>query len=367
MTNGKTNRRRPPIAGAGLAAGAAASRGAAGTPGDPADGAGKPPDAGGEVRETPSPRRGAAATLNPRPCEKSVLNNPRPNRTVRSFSIDIAQRRANATKIEPNRSVRVGRHRRAQGLWKQNLERRTAAQATAAPSGARSWTARAQVFLAAGFDGASMNDIARAAGVSKGTLYAYFNSKDELFEAIIRGEFAQAAERLCAFRREGDVRAMLTDFGVRLIGRMSAPETLALARVVVAAVEKFPKIGRAFYEAGPLYGATRLAAELVALEKAGALKVPDPGARRLAVRRSLPELCLQARAVRRGRQREQRRDRGRCHGRGRGVPEGLRRLSGSQKSSRRFLARERANSEASRAGSQFHGNAQRARFPIESI
>ncbi len=131
-------------------------------------------------------------------------------------------------------------------------------------------------FLAAGFDGASMNDVARAAGVSKGTLYAYFNSKDELFEAIIRGEFAQAAERLCAFRREGDARAMLTDFGVRLIRRMSEPETLALARVVLAAVEKFPNIGRAFYEAGPLFGATRLAAELAALEKAGALKLPDP-------------------------------------------------------------------------------------------
>ena len=81
---------------------------------------------------------------------------------------------------------------------------------TAAPNDARSWTGARQVFLSAGFDGASMNDIARAAGVSKGTLYAYFNSKDELFEAIIRGEFAQAAERLCTFRREGDARDMLT-------------------------------------------------------------------------------------------------------------------------------------------------------------
>ena len=47
-----------------------------------------------------------------------------------------------------------------------------------------------QVFLSSGFDGASMNDVARAAGVSKGTLYAYFNSKEELFEAIIRAEKA---------------------------------------------------------------------------------------------------------------------------------------------------------------------------------
>ncbi len=131
-------------------------------------------------------------------------------------------------------------------------------------------------FLAAGFDGASMNDIARSAGVSKGTLYAYFQSKDELFEAIIRAEFTQAAERMCAFRREGDVRAMLTDFGVRLISRMTEPGVLALARVVIAAVEKFPKIGVAFYQSGPLFGASRLAGELIALERAGALRVPDP-------------------------------------------------------------------------------------------
>jgi AcrR family transcriptional regulator len=132
------------------------------------------------------------------------------------------------------------------------------------------------VFLSAGFDGASMNDIARSAGVSKGTLYAYFNSKEELFEAIIRGEYTQAAERLCKFKREGDVREMLTDFGVRLINRMAEPGVLALGRIVIAAAEKFPNVGRAFYEAAPLYGATRLAAELVALEKAGILNVPDP-------------------------------------------------------------------------------------------
>jgi AcrR family transcriptional regulator len=133
-----------------------------------------------------------------------------------------------------------------------------------------------QVFLSAGFDGASMNDIARSAGVSKGTLYAYFDSKEELFEAIIRGEYAQSAERLCTFRREGDARDMLRDFGVRLISKMAEPYTRSLARVVIAAAEKFPNVGRAFYEAGPLYGATRLAAELENLQKSGALKVPDP-------------------------------------------------------------------------------------------
>ena len=41
------------------------------------------------------------------------------------------------------------------------------------------------VFMARGFDAASMGDIAKAAGVSKGTLYVYFKDKDELFGAIV--------------------------------------------------------------------------------------------------------------------------------------------------------------------------------------
>jgi AcrR family transcriptional regulator len=134
-----------------------------------------------------------------------------------------------------------------------------------------------QVFLSSGFDGASMNDVARAAGVSKGTLYAYFNSKDDLFEAIIRAEKSQSAERMCAFPPDhSDPRAMLTDFGVRLLTRMTEPSTLALSRVVIAAAEKFPNIGRAFFEAGPLYGNQRLAERLRILEQAGLVRTPDP-------------------------------------------------------------------------------------------
>ena len=43
-----------------------------------------------------------------------------------------------------------------------------------------------QVFLAQGFDGASMGEIARTAGVSKGTLYVYFASKEDLFQVVAR-------------------------------------------------------------------------------------------------------------------------------------------------------------------------------------
>src|SRR5437762_1301306 len=54
------------------------------------------------------------------------------------------------------------------------------------------------VFLAQGFDAASMSDIARKAGVSKGTLYVYFDSKEALFQAIAHEQCHAQAEQIFA-------------------------------------------------------------------------------------------------------------------------------------------------------------------------
>jgi len=133
-----------------------------------------------------------------------------------------------------------------------------------------------KVFLAEGFDGASMNDIARIAGVSKGTLYVYFASKEQLFEALIREERRQQAERLTDFSLEhGDVRASLFEFGCKLIEMMSRPDTLAHVRTVIAASHKFPQLGRAFYEAGPCFGANRLSGYMRRMTDEGRLKIAD--------------------------------------------------------------------------------------------
>ena len=53
-----------------------------------------------------------------------------------------------------------------------------------------------EVFLAQGFDAASMGEIARKAGVSKGTLYVYFDSKEQLFEVIVH-EACEAQAKAC--------------------------------------------------------------------------------------------------------------------------------------------------------------------------
>src|SRR5262249_24397973 len=70
------------------------------------------------------------------------------------------------------------------------------------------------VFLAQGFDAASMGEIARKAGVSKGTLYVYFDSKESLFEAIAHEQCHAQAEQVFALDHvDRDVERVLTRLG----------------------------------------------------------------------------------------------------------------------------------------------------------
>lgn len=131
------------------------------------------------------------------------------------------------------------------------------------------------VFLADGFDGASMNDIARVAGVSKGTLYVYFDSKETLFEALVRENCQQQAERFLIPIGAADPREPLAAFGRELLSMITRPERVALVRIVIAATTKFPNLGRAFYESGPRYGENRLAEHMQAWRAAGVLQFSD--------------------------------------------------------------------------------------------
>jgi AcrR family transcriptional regulator len=132
------------------------------------------------------------------------------------------------------------------------------------------------VFLNLGFDGASMSEIARAAGVSKGTLYVYFSSKEVLFENLIWDERRMQAERLFSFdRAASDIRAVLRQLGVSFLDSLTQPTSVAHTRTVIAVASKFPQIGRAFYEAGPSYGIQRLAEFLSGPTASASLNIDD--------------------------------------------------------------------------------------------
>jgi len=132
------------------------------------------------------------------------------------------------------------------------------------------------IFLAQGFDAASMSDIARAAGVSKGTLYVYFANKEELFQAIVHEECMFHAEGTFNFDpNDPDVESILSRLGVAFINFLSRPEKASALRTVIAIADRMPEIGKVFYETGPAFGISKLAAYLEAQTKAGVLAVDD--------------------------------------------------------------------------------------------
>lgn len=133
-----------------------------------------------------------------------------------------------------------------------------------------------KVFLADGYDGASMNDIARAAGVSKGTLYVYFDSKEILLEAVIRDLKNSQVERSIAYEPSaGGLEENLRQSALQLCRRILQSEHIAIVRLVIGIAHKLPSIGRAFYESGPLYGRQKLSVYLDQLVAAGTLDIAN--------------------------------------------------------------------------------------------
>jgi TetR/AcrR family transcriptional repressor of mexJK operon len=133
-----------------------------------------------------------------------------------------------------------------------------------------------ELFIEKGFGPASMDAVAKAAGVSKATVYAHFRSKDELFAAIV----GQIAERLTGeIRRVMEdrlpLRQALTRIGLRFLDVLTDRKRVRMFRMIVAEADRFPELGRVFYRAGPVMMQDCLAGFLRDSAAAGALVLPD--------------------------------------------------------------------------------------------
>ena len=132
-----------------------------------------------------------------------------------------------------------------------------------------------RVFLNKGFDAASMNEIARVAGVSKGTLYVYFKSKEELFAAIVGERVHEQGHQIFTLDRDADIDSELTRVGQAFSKFMSRPNAVSELRTVMAIANRMPELGVRFYLAGP---ASAVAQRRVYLEdkvQAGVLEPHD--------------------------------------------------------------------------------------------
>jgi TetR/AcrR family transcriptional repressor of mexJK operon len=132
-----------------------------------------------------------------------------------------------------------------------------------------------RVFLADGYGAASMETIARAAGVAKQTIYAHFGTKAALFEATIVERCEWLLEPLPATAGDEDPAAALQAIARRFLDIILAPEAVARLRVIMAERHRFPELAELFYRSGPGRATEGLADYLDRLHRHRVLHVPD--------------------------------------------------------------------------------------------
>lgn len=107
-----------------------------------------------------------------------------------------------------------------------------------------------ELFVDKGYSGTRLDDVAQRAGVSKGTLYLYFENKEELFKAVVResvvARISETADQIERFAGPSDallehvVRRWWSEYGDRTAGGIS--------KLMMAESNNFPEIARFFLE-----------------------------------------------------------------------------------------------------------------------
>ena len=134
-----------------------------------------------------------------------------------------------------------------------------------------------QVFMKMGFDAASMNDVTREAGVSKGTIYVYFQSKEDLFAALIereKGRFAEALRDILAESR--DVEEGLRRFATVFIDQIVTTDMIPAMRTVLGVIDRMPGLCHRFLSNAPANARSVLEDFIRRQVDEGALKTEDP-------------------------------------------------------------------------------------------
>ncbi|MEO0379133.1 MAG: TetR/AcrR family transcriptional regulator [Pseudomonadota bacterium] len=132
------------------------------------------------------------------------------------------------------------------------------------------------VFMADGYEGASVDDIAREAEVSKATLYSYFPDKRLLFMEVANQECArQSQAAIDTIDMAGPPRAVLGQAGRHFLRFLTSQFGQQVFRICVAESDRFPEIGRAFYQSGPARMRTEMGAYFTQAIGRGELQIDD--------------------------------------------------------------------------------------------
>lgn len=131
-------------------------------------------------------------------------------------------------------------------------------------------------FLEAGYAEASVNRIAADAGVSIKTLYRHFESKDELFSAVMQAVCAESAGTGAPGWYEEPPAIALPHAGAEYLRHALSREQLALYRVVTRDADRFPELGRRYHAETGARRAVMVREYLDRWTEPAGLRVRDP-------------------------------------------------------------------------------------------
>jgi TetR/AcrR family transcriptional repressor of mexJK operon len=134
-----------------------------------------------------------------------------------------------------------------------------------------------KVFMERGFEGASVDEIARAAGASKATLYSYFPDKRQLFTAVMQAGCRHQGVSLGRQSPDEPIEVALRRVAGEFGSFVLSPGALEMFRTCIAEAGRFPELGQAFYEAGPGRARAQLVALLDEAVERGELAIEDTG------------------------------------------------------------------------------------------
>ena len=103
-------------------------------------------------------------------------------------------------------------------------------------------------FIARGFAATRLDDIARRAGVAKGTIYLHFKDKESMFEELVRIVIVPVVERLTALPPPtGSVRDLVEAFASNFLREVANTRRGDLVRLIVAEGPRFPAVADFYY------------------------------------------------------------------------------------------------------------------------
>jgi TetR/AcrR family transcriptional repressor of mexJK operon len=133
-----------------------------------------------------------------------------------------------------------------------------------------------KTFLQDGFSGASLDAIARKAGVSRVTLYSHFPNKEALFRAAIEREMERLSQSQLPLQPDVTLRDGLVAFGAGIMGYLTSDDVISFYSVLAGDLRRHPDLAKSFYALGPGVTHRNLSAIIADAQTRGELAVSDP-------------------------------------------------------------------------------------------